>query len=157
MTRAAFLAKYPPHSPVSPYTCRQAKRVAEMRRLSRAPASDVATGGMPPLYRDGPSSYRYLWVIDATGIPYIRECSHPLLCGDLPKHTNLTQGGEASIGGELWFKTCSSIFVSGGSGRYPSICPQRLIDAVSVFENYGYTVESLGWVDDDAARYLQAS
>ncbi len=62
-----------------------------------------------------------------------------------PKHTNLTAGGEAYIGGELWFRNHQSIYLSGGSGRYPARTEQHLADAVKVFEGYGYDVQSLGW------------
>ncbi len=37
----------------------------------------------------------------------------------VPKHTNLTGGGRAYLGGELWFTNNSEVYVSGGSGRYP--------------------------------------
>ena len=64
---------------------------------------------------------------------------------EFPKHTNLTGGGPAYAGGELWFETEESLFVSGGSGRYEPIDAEQLEEAVSVFGAYGYTVTSLGW------------
>ena len=85
------------------------------------------------------------------GIPYVLEAPLPFLNGKLPKHTNLTLGGRAYLGGELWFSDRSSLFLSGGSGRYPPIDAGQLDDAAQVFEYYGYRVNSLGW-DDDTDR-----
>ena len=64
---------------------------------------------------------------------------------NLPKHTNLTGGGEAYVGGELWFASNDSLYVSGGSGRYPPIDSRQLEQAVGVFRHYGYEARSLGW------------
>ena len=63
----------------------------------------------------------------------------------LPKHSNLTGSGEAYLGGELWFTSASSLYVSGGSGRYPPLNAAQLEEAVEVFESFGYEVTSLGW------------
>ena len=62
-----------------------------------------------------------------------------------PKHTNLTGGGLAYLGGELWFSGDSSMYLSGGSGRYPPRDELQMEDAVAVFEAYNYVVTSLGW------------
>jgi len=113
------------------------------------------TGGLPPRHRNDPTTFLYLWVIDLSGIPYILECALPELGGNLPKHTNLTGGMPASIGGELWFRTESSLFLSGKSGRYGPRNEQQLADAVTVFEDYGYEVFSLGWKDGMPRIYMQ--
>ncbi len=115
-----------------------------VRQLQPSPASDVHFGA-PPTMRGERGSNRYLWVIDRQGIPYIIE--RPLAdIGDFdPKHTNLTGGGNAYLGGELWFSNDSHLFMSGGSGRYPPIDANQLSDAVRVFESYHYRVTSLGW------------
>ena len=73
-----------------------------------------------------------------------------------PKHTNLTGDSEAYMGGELWFRTDSFLYLSGGSGRYPAECEQELVDAVRVFQAFGYEVKSLGWDEKSGAkRYLE--
>ena len=119
--------------------------------LPVAPAQNVVLG-YPPKARQG-SLNRYLWVINYAGIPFIQEISIPALNGQMPKHTNLTGGRPAYIGGELWFETCARVFVSGGSGRYPPDGARQLADAVGVFESYRYTVTSLGWnAEIDKAR-----
>ena len=113
--------------------------------------------GTPPRSRDDCGSHRHLWVIDDTGIPYIVEAPLPELNGELPKHTNLTAGAPAYVGGELWFSDSSSLYLSGGSGRYPPSNAEHLDDAAGVFEVLGYDVISLGWdADTDSAeRVLQ--
>ena len=105
---------------------------AGLRRLHQAPAIDILIGAPPRARND--SRNRYLWVIDDTGIPYILEAQLLALNGELPKHTNLTGGGRAYLGGELWFSDRSSLFMSGGSGRYPPANAEQLDDAAQVFE-----------------------
>ena len=126
-----------------------------LRILGTAPVRNVRTG-VPPRRRGQPTN-RYLWVIDDNGIPYIFEAPIPVLQNNWPKHTNLTAGGRAYLGGELWFRDHESIYVSGGSGRYPPRNPQHLADAADVFRSYGYAVTSLGWDTDNnrAERYIK--
>ena len=83
--------------------------------------------------------------MDDAGVPYIIERPLPHLNGSRPKHTNLTGGADAYLGGEIWFSDAVSLFLSGGSGRYPPLHEAQLNDAVQVFESYGYRVMSLGW------------
>ncbi len=83
--------------------------------------------------------------MDDMGIPYIIEQPLPYLGNLVPKHTNLTGGANAYLGGEVWFLNSNSLFLSGGSGRYPPLHEQQLDDAADVFESYGYSVTSLGW------------
>ena len=124
-----------------------------LRRLQPPPAYDIQFGA-PPTLSGECGSNRYLWIIDRRGIPYIIERPLPYLGGVEPKHTNLTGGEDAYLGGELWFSDSSSLFLSGGSGRYPPIDANQLSDAVKVFESYRYRVISLGWnfVRSAAAR-----
>ena len=99
-----------------------------------------------------------MWVIDDTGIPYIREIPLAALHDRLPKHTNLTAGGVAYVGGELWFADYNCLFVSGGSARYPPRSAEHLDDAVQVFAFYGYGVTNLGWdIDNDTAQRVFAT
>lgn len=116
------------------------------RLLSVAPALGVVFG-YPPKVRQK-SRNCYLWVINDDGIPFIREIPIAALNGEKPKHTNLTGGSPAYIGGELWFETDTRIFVSGCSGRYPPYGKAQLTDAVGVFAAYQYEVTSLGWSED---------
>ena len=80
-----------------------------------------------------------------------------LIGGTLPKHTNLTGGGEAYLGGELWFSSESALYLSAGSGRYPPCNAAQLEEATEVFKSFGYDVTSLGWDDgaDEAKRFLE--
>ena len=114
-----------------------------LRILEQAPAQDFVVG-RPPRGR-GQSTGRYLWVIDDRGIPYVIEAPMKALRNNLPKHTNLTGGGPAYMGGELWFSSGSNMYLSGGSGRYPPRDQGQMDDAAGVFEAYNYVVTSLGW------------
>jgi hypothetical protein len=87
-------------------------------------------------------------VINDKGLPFVKEIKIDRLNSNLPKHTNLTGGQPAYVGGELWFGTEEALFVSGGSRRYQPIDPAQLDEAVRVFCAFGYTVTSLGWDDD---------
>ena len=111
--------------------------------LLKAPVQDLELG-KPPRKEGDDGVNRYIWVIDDEGIRYVIEQSidgRP----NPPKHTNLTGGGEAYVGGELWFSNDTSIYLSGGSGRYPPRNELELENVVRVFASYGYAVTSLGW------------
>ena len=127
-----------------------------LRFLQEAPVSDVEFGS-PPKHSDDQSRNTYLWVIDDRGVPYLIEVSMNTLGDDLPKHTNLTGGKPAYIGGQLWFTDPNGMYVSGGSGRFPPIDKQQLAAAIDVFSSFKYTVTSLGWNSETgwAWRHLQ--
>ena len=126
-----------------------------VRLLEPAPAIGVRFG-FPPSERGMASTNRYLWVIDKRGVPYLIERPIPILDGRLPKHTNLTGGAQAYVGGELWFTSSESMYISGGSGRYHPASGDQLEDSVLVFESFGYEVTSLGWdeIRNQAMRAL---
>ena len=130
-----------------------------LRLLEPAPAASFLSGAPPSSSADTHATNRYLWVIDLRCIPYVIEA--PLLeigCA-LPKHTNLTGGGEAYLGGEMWFVSEASLYVSGGSGRYPPSDGNQLEEAAKVFQSFGYEVTSLGWnaLTGRAKRVLEAA
>ena len=128
------------------------------RLLESAPACSVLLGS-PPLSRDEGGENGYLWVIDDRGIPYILEEVMAVLGSNLPKHSNLTGGGRAYLGGVMWFSSATEMYVSGGSGRYPPVDRAQLEDAVEVLRSFGYEVNSLGWEDGTgwAKRHLEGS
>jgi len=123
--------------------------------LTRAPVVGILIGH-PPLSESDDGKNRYLWVIDDRGIPYIFEEPIKALKSNCPKHSNLTGGGQAYVGGEMWFLSREEIYVSGGSGRYPPKNSRQLEDAVEVFISLKYIVKSLGWnlETDKAKRHL---
>ena len=127
-----------------------------LRRLQAAPISSVAFG-RPPRHSTERGCNTYIWVIDDSGVPYVLEGPMPRLNGHEPKHTNLTGGGNAYVGGQLWFQDTRSMYVSGGSGRFPPTSEQQLDTAIDVFESFKYAVTSLGWNHETgrARRVLQ--
>ena len=149
MGLATFLERYAkrPRNPRIDYQPHELVKLDAghgVRVLQQAPAQSVCFG-RPRVSREDPGEYTYLWVMDDSGIPYIIERPLSHLNGSRPKHTNLTGGADAYLGGEIWFSDAISLFLSGGSGRYPPLHETQLIDAVQVFESYGYLVMSLGW------------
>lgn len=156
MTIAQILAKYPPRDPLKPPDNDDEIRLllAEhgVRLLGTAPADNEVYNAMPS--RKGADGC-HLWVLDQRGIPYILERANIAveLTSGLVKHTNLTGGGQASCGGELWFASerASRLFINGCSGRYRPMNAEHLMAAADAFRALGYDVVSFGW-DADAGR-----
>ena len=122
-----------------------------LRLLRKAPVSDVEFG-YPPKHSEGQGYNTYLWVIDDRGVPYLLEISMSTLGDKLPKHTNLTGGKQAYVGGQLWFIDRRGMYVSGGSGRFPPLDEEQLTAAIAVFLSFGYQVTPLGWDSESGAR-----
>ena len=120
--------------------------LGDMRILGKAPASSVLCGSPPKMAGGG--IHTYLWVIDERGVAYILARDRPELGGRPPKHTNLTGGSMAYVGGEMWFETGSSLWISGDSGRYRPQSAVHLEDSAAVFRSFGYLVQSLGWDEE---------
>lgn len=159
-TLDAFRARYSPRPPIARPTDTPTQSIPlqtsdGLRLLTPAPASGIQFGA-PSTARWRSRSNTYLWVIDIRGIPYVFEVPIRVIGGTLPKHSNLTGGCEAHLGGELWFASECSLYLSGGSGRYPPLDAAQLKDATEVFESFGYEVTSLGWdyEIDEAKRSL---
>lgn len=151
-----FRAVYEPRPPRWPPDPVEAIPIGATSLLPPAPAVNVSLG-RPKESQEDPGINTYLWVIDEAGIPYVLEAEWVELNGRPPKHTNLTSGGEAYVGGEMWFETNRALWVSGGSGRYHPASEQQLGDSVRVFEDFGYSVRSLGWDPEQgrARRHLE--
>ena len=155
-----FRSRYCLHEPRWVSDPREVIRVSDLKLLRRAPADGIQTGVPPTGTGEGErGTNSYLWVIDDGGIPYVIEVNRTELDGYRPRHTNLTAGLMAYMGGELWFGSGISLWVSGGSGRYPPACAGQLRAAVRVFESFGYSVRSLGWdcASGTANRVLRES
>ena len=54
----------------------------------------------------------------------------------------------AYVGGEIWFETDSSLWISGDSGRYAPVSAVQLEESAAVFRSFGYRVQSLGWDEE---------
>jgi hypothetical protein len=116
-----------------------------LRYLEHAPAKEFLEGN-PRTSTIEPKN-TYLWVFDDHGVPYILEMTPgaAMLHDKVAKHTNLTGGRGAYCGGELWFHDEKSLWISGGSGRYGPLSEEELSLAVTVFQEFGYHVNNLGW------------
>lgn len=112
-------------------------------------------GTMTPAPRPGDPDSRHLWVIREASLPVILETAPevrpPPLSLAVAKHTNLTGGGPAACGGEVWVDEVDQdkLFVNGGSGRYPARSAEELMNAENVFREFGYTVVGAGWSEEN--------
>lgn len=95
----------------------------------------------------------YLWVVAANEVPFALESvefGKKLKNGEI-KHPNLTGGGHAHCGGELWFIEERKLLLSASSGRYGPQSEQEMDDVALAFKNEGFEVASLGF-DEDTGR-----
>lgn len=94
---------------------------------------------------------KYLWSVDKDGIRLMREKSGVpgLGRGGDVTHTNLTGGGVARAGGEVWFTGTNSVRLNAASRAYGmghSIAPLTRGEYASVirmWRNLGYKVEAV--------------
>ena len=112
--------------------------------------SDIRRG-QPRRSDEDNGEHCYLWVIDTRGRPCISEAPLQRLGSERLHHTNLTGGGQASIGGEIWFGEPHRVYLSGSSGRYPPSDPVHLEEAEHLFREVGFEVVALGW-DEETNR-----
>ena len=115
-----------------------------LRYLNEVPEEEVPKG-LPRRSKDEDGENCHLWVIDERGRPCISQTPLERLGDGKLHHTNLTGGGKASVGGEVWFGDQPLIYLSGSSGRYPPEEPAHLEDAEDLFRAVGFEVRSPGW------------
>ena len=153
---AAFRARHPMRPcarPIEPGEDTQLEEGDGLFELLGPPASGVARGSPPRTRSDAVATY--LWVLDATGIRVIIEAPTRTLDGARPKHSNLTAGNPAYVGGEIWFASEGKLYISGGSGRYPPIDGSQLEEVATILRTAGYEVVCLGWDEETgSARRL---
>jgi hypothetical protein len=146
---AAFVLKYPPVAPRKPHDnegeLRQLGKDDGVLDFQRNPsASEVRA---VPKKKGDPGCH--LWVFTQENRPYILELAPvvPELESGKVKHSNLTGGGKASCGGEVWIDpaNASLLYVNGCSGRYGPASAEQLEDASSVLRDAGFEVKSFGW------------
>lgn len=114
----------------------------------RAAPAAPWTPGIPPLNAPGDGEQKFIWVIRTDAVPYACErcpIGNTIEGRGKLAHTNLTGGGDAYCGGELWFQTERKIWLTGGSGRYPPRSAEELEAVVSAFRAAGYEVTCPGW------------
>ena len=149
-TLCDFLERYPPR----PYRRRGAANypAAELATVTNADGllylNEVPAQmpqGSPRRSHTDDGQNCHLWVIDERGRPCISQEPLSRLGPGKLHHTNLTGGGKASIGGEIWFGTLPFVYLSGSSGRYPPTGRDHLGGAERLFRAVGFDVHSLGW------------
>lgn len=99
---------------------------------------------------DGSTSARHLWVVTAHDVMHAPE-----LCefggarqAKVIKHSNLTGGGPAFVGGEVVFITEATVAITGSSGRYRLRSASEMLALERAFVESGYNVWSMGYNGD---------
>lgn len=157
MDHSTFVQKYPPRPPAKPPDNDGEVRLLGpddgVLQLDRSPSTATPEVRAVPRKKGDPGCH--LWVFGVSDRPYILEVAKvvPELESGRVKHSNLTGGGRASSGGELWVDPADSsrLYVNGCSGRYGPTTPEQLEDAESVLRDAGFEVTSFGW-DTDAGK-----
>lgn len=105
---------------------------------------------------------KQLWVISGDSVVYALELGKFGLArvrGRLA-HTNLTGGGVAYSGGELWFMDGSrQLVLNGASGRYRPRSSDEIDCVCEAFSATGFDVISMGWDEgtNEPRRVLRES
>jgi hypothetical protein len=95
-----------------------------------------------PIYT--PDDHKYLWIIDQKGLRVILErTSNPDAVRGYVCHTNITGGGKALQGGELWFDFSGTIYLNYKSGRYGANSEEHREAVLEYFQRLGFTVVQL--------------
>ena len=109
--------------------------------------------GTPPRKPRSSGDQMHLWLVGTEDVlvaleegPSGKSTSRGRLA-----HTNLSGGRPAHAGGELWFRDEASLWLTGGSSRYPPRSKEELDAIVEGFRSSGYNVCSCGWAEDIAA------
>jgi hypothetical protein len=110
----------------------------------------IGSAGLPNSRGNAPQA-RHLWVIESAAVPYALEaCAWGAgLESGVIKHSNLTGGGVAHSGGEIWFVDERSIIVNANSGRYGAQSEKEFELVVAAFLDCGYNVASMGFDIDN--------
>lgn len=126
--------------------CLDVRREPSVNELECAPVRVVAVGAPPDRANDDGTN-KMLWVVATDGVPWAQELDSPwrALGRESLSHTNLTGGGDAHSGGELWFRDTQSVYLNGGSGRYEPRSPEEMTAVEDAFRAAGLLVASCGW------------
>ncbi|QGM45094.1 hypothetical protein [Methylocystis heyeri] len=93
---------------------------------------------------------RHLWVVTTENVHYAPEACDFGKCrgAGATKHSNLTGGGRAFVGGELVFLEADTIAITGCSGRYRLRSGKEMAAIERAFVESGYNVWSMGYNED---------
>lgn len=118
---------------------------SDMVSIEAAPATGMTLGKPQPT--NVTDSAKYLWLVTQKDVLGALEfgSSGSATARRRLAHTNLCGGEMAHAGGEMWFRGPSSIWMTGGSGRYPPTTASELEAIATAFAAAGYSVRSAGW------------
>lgn len=104
-----------------------------------------------PTTEEEASHNRYLWVVRNNDVPCALEgCKWgQSLANKKIKHSNLTGGGPAHSGGELWVVEGKGLIINADSGRYGALTESELDDFIDELRKIGFCVASMGFDVDN--------
>lgn len=113
--------------------------------VETAPTNGMTLGKPQPTNVTDPA--KYLWLVTPKELLGALEfgSSGRATARRRLAHTNLSGGKIAHAGGEMWFPGPSSVWMTGGSGRYPPATAIELEAIATAFAAAGYSVRSAGW------------
>ena len=99
-----------------------------------------------PTFSRSPDGQR-LWVVTQEHVLHAQEsCDFGTRReAGIAKHSNLTGGGPAFVGGELVFLNDATIGITGNSGRYRMRSREEMAAIERAFVGSGYNVWSMGY------------
>lgn len=117
------------------------------------PFSEEASSQANPDFASDDLSKKKLWAITAERVLHAFErCDFGTAReAGVIKHSNLTGGVPAFMGGEMILANEGDVLLNGCSGRYRAAGPEELLAAARAFARSGYRVWSMGY-DDETAR-----
>jgi hypothetical protein len=130
----------------------------DVSSLAIAPASGFDAGAPARMPRSS-GAKMYLWLVAPSDVVIALEegTAGQSTTRSRLAHTNLSGGGDAHAGGELWFNDSTSIWFTGGSSRYAPRSRTELDMIVAAFRTSGYRVSSCGWDEENdmPARFFR--
>ena len=153
---AKYRAAHPPEQPINPEARRYAGDCDPMETgdgLEQWVDGPVEAPQPEPAERPElatPQSGTRLWVVTGEDVLHGPEqCDFGAKReAGVTKHSNLTGGGTAHVGGEVIFLDRATIALTGSSGRYRLRSAAEMSDIESAFLGSGYNVWSMGYNED---------
>lgn len=130
----------------------------DVSSLAIAPVSGFETG-TPARQPRSSGTNMYLWLVAPSDVVIAIEegAAGQSTARRRLAHTNLSGGGDAHAGGELWFKDSETVWITGGSSRYTPRSRTELESVASAFRTSGYRVCNCGWDEENdmPARFFR--
>jgi hypothetical protein len=133
---------------------------SDVYSLTLAPFENFVLGEPPNRARSS-GTKMHIWLVKVDSVVTALEEGASGLATQRRRlaHSNLSGTNMAHCGGELWFRDDSSIWITGGSSRFPPQSAAELEEIGSAFRRSGYNVCNCGWDNeiDGPARFFRGN